>query len=87
MPTTVLASASRDLRTLWLEAFRAVRGETERRAALIGPEDQMVQSMPDASPTKWHRAHTSWFFEHFLLVPQLAGYRVFDQRFAYLFNS
>ncbi len=87
MPTTAFAAASDDLRTLWIEAFRVVRGETERRAALVGPEDQVVQSMPNASPTKWHRAHTSWFFEHFLLLPQLAGYQVFDERFAYLFNS
>ena len=64
-----------------------VRAETERRAAPLGPEDQVVQSMPDASPTKWHRAHTTWFLEQFLLVPRLAGYRVFDERFAYLFNS
>ena len=48
----------------------------------FGPEDQVVQSMPDASPTKWHRAHTTWFFEQFLLVPHLAGYRVFDEQFA-----
>ena len=70
-----------------LGAFRSVRAETERRAAPLGPEDQMVQSMPDASPTKWHRAHTTWFFEQFLLVPHLPGYRVFDDEFAYLFNS
>jgi hypothetical protein len=71
----------------WCEAFRAVRAETERRAAPLSAEDQVVQSMPDASPTKWHRAHTTWFFEQFLLLPLLAGYRVFDQRFAFLFNS
>jgi ergothioneine biosynthesis protein EgtB len=71
----------------WLAAFRAVRAETERRAAPLTAEDQVVQSMPDASPAKWHRAHVTWFFEHFLLQPFVPGYRVFDQRFAYLFNS
>ncbi len=76
-----------DVRGRWRERFRAVRAETERRAAPLAPEDQTVQSMPDASPTKWHRAHTTWFFEQFLLLPRLAGYRVFDERFAYLFNS
>jgi ergothioneine biosynthesis protein EgtB len=81
------APARYDSRELWIEAFRTVRAETERRAALLSPEDQVVQSMPDASPTKWHRAHTTWFFEQFLLVPQLPGYRVFDDAFAYLFNS
>src|SRR5947199_9418179 len=70
-----------------LEAFRRVRAETERRAAPLGPEDQAVQSMPDASPIKWHRAHTTWFFEQFLLVPHLPGYRPFDDDFAFLFNS
>ena len=76
-----------NLRTAWAQSFRAVRAETERRAAPLSPEDQVVQSMPDASPTKWHRAHTTWFFEQFLLVPNVPGYRVFDERFAYLFNS
>ena len=76
-----------DPRRRWCEAFDAVRAETERRAAPLSAEDQVVQSMPDASPTKWHRAHTSWFFEQFLLLPHLADYRVFDQRFAFLFNS
>src|SRR5256886_13703599 len=77
----------RDPRRFWADAFRAVRAETERRAVPLSAEDQVVQSMPDASPTKWHRAHTAWFFEQFLLRPHLAGYRVFDERFAYLFNS
>jgi ergothioneine biosynthesis protein EgtB len=72
---------------MWQDAFRAVRAETERRAAPLTAEDQAVQSMADASPTKWHRAHTTWFFEQFLLVPHLPNYRVFDPRFAYLFNS
>ena len=75
------------LREQWAAAFHSVRGETERRAAPLSPEDQVVQSMPDASPTKWHRAHTTWFFEQFLLKPHAAGYRVFDERFGYLFNS
>ena len=78
---------SDDARAFWRDAFGRVRDETERRAALLGPEDQTVQSMPDASPTKWHRAHTTWFLEQFLLAPHLAGYRTFDERFAFLFNS
>jgi ergothioneine biosynthesis protein EgtB len=70
-----------------LESFRNVRAETERRAALLSPEDQVVQSMPDASPTKWHRAHVTWFLEQFLLRPHARNYRPFDERFAYLYNS
>ena len=50
-----------------VEAYLTVRNETERRAAPLTPEDQLIQSMPDDSPAKWHRAHTTWFFEHFLL--------------------
>ena len=78
---------SADPRRIWLEAFRAVRAETERRAALLSPEDQVVQSMSEASPTKWHRAHVTWFFEQFLLRPAVKGYKPFDERFAYLYNS
>lgn len=74
-------------RTAAIERFRAVRAETERRAAPLSEADQQIQSMPDASPIKWHRAHTTWFFEQFVLVPHLPSYRVFDPRFAYLFNS
>jgi ergothioneine biosynthesis protein EgtB len=76
-----------DERARWADAFRNVRAETDRRAALLSPEDQMVQSMADASPTKWHRAHTTWFFEQFVLVPHLKNYQVFDHDFAFLFNS
>jgi len=78
---------SRDPRRDWVAAFRAVRAETERRAAFLSAEDQVVQSMPDASPTKWHRAHVTWFFEQFLLRPYAKDYQPFDERFAYLYNS
>jgi ergothioneine biosynthesis protein EgtB len=69
------------------EAFRAVRRATETLAAPLTPEDQNVQSMPDASPTKWHLAHTSWFFEAVILAPFAPWYRPLDARYAYLFNS
>src|SRR5262249_53903067 len=75
-------SASQALRQAWRDVFRAVRTETERRASHLSPEDQVIQSMPDASPAKWHRAHTTWFFEQFLLVPHAPGYKIFDERFA-----
>ncbi len=68
-------------------AYAAIRARTEKLAALLTPEDQGLQSMPDASPTKWHRAHTSWFFETFVLQPAQSGYRVFDPQYRYLFNS
>jgi ergothioneine biosynthesis protein EgtB len=67
--------------------YRSMRAGTEALAAPLSPEDQTVQSMPDTSPTKWHRAHVTWFFETFLLEPALAGYRLFDPHFGYLFNS
>ena len=68
-------------------AFREVRSLSETLAEPLAPEDQVVQSMPDASPTKWHLAHVSWFFETFLLEPHLAGYQPLDSRYRYLFNS
>ena len=66
-------------RAHWGGAFRRVRAETERRAAPLSAEDQIVQSMADASPTKWHRAHVTWFFEQFLLVPHDPAYKIFDR--------
>jgi len=76
-----------DARDAWSDVFRIVRAETERRAAPLSGEDQVVQSMPDASPIKWHRAHTTWFFEQFILASHVPSYRVYDPRFAFLFNS
>ena len=64
-----------------------VRTTTERQAAPLSAEDQTVQSMPDASPTKWHRAHTTWFFETFVLGPHAPRYEPFRSEYAYLFNS
>ncbi len=69
------------------QACRAVRQYTEFLASGLTAEDQCVQSMPDASPAKWHRAHTTWFFEQFVLEPHLPGYRRFDEAFSFLFNS
>ncbi len=67
--------------------FCTVRARTEALAAPLSPEDQVVQSMPDCSPTKWHRAHTTWFFEEFVLGPHVSGYEAVDESYRYLFNS
>jgi ergothioneine biosynthesis protein EgtB len=69
------------------ERYRRIRDLTEDLAAPLSDEDQVVQSMPDVSPTKWHRAHTTWFFETFLLTPRTDRYAAFDPAYAYLFNS
>ncbi|MEM7322813.1 MAG: ergothioneine biosynthesis protein EgtB [Actinomycetota bacterium] len=66
--------------------YQDVRSTTERLAAPLSPEDQVVQSMPDVSPTKWHRAHVTWFWETFLLAPYAARYQA-DETFGFLFNS
>jgi ergothioneine biosynthesis protein EgtB len=83
----ISAKSGAKVRRTWSEAFRTIRAETERRAAHLSAEDQIVQSMADASPTKWHRAHTTWFFEQFLLKPHDESYSEFDARFGFLFNS
>ena len=74
-------------RQIALGRFEAVRRDSEALAANLTPEDQSIQSMPDVSPTKWHLAHTTWFFETFMLTRLDPDYRVFDPAFAYLFNS
>jgi len=70
-----------------LARFAAVRAQTEALAAPLSPEDQLVQSMPEASPTKWHLAHTTWFYETFILAPHAGGYQRRRPEFEYLFNS
>ena len=67
------------------ERFAEVRGTSRRLAEPLTPEDMAAQSMPDASPAKWHLAHTTWFFETFLLLPR--GLAPFDPAFQFLFNS
>jgi ergothioneine biosynthesis protein EgtB len=67
--------------------YQTVRETTECLAQPLGPEDCQIQSMPDASPVKWHLAHTTWFFETFVLAPYATGYEAFSPLFAYLFNS
>jgi ergothioneine biosynthesis protein EgtB len=85
--TTSPAKAIRDGGSTSLDDYRRVRALSERLAAPLAPEDQVVQTMPDVSPTKWHLAHVTWFFERFVLAPHQPGYRVFDDRWHYLFNS
>jgi ergothioneine biosynthesis protein EgtB len=69
------------------KAYLSVRALTEHLAAPLSAEDQTVQSMADVSPTKWHRAHVTWFFETFVLGPHGNAYRPYDDTFAYIFNS
>ena len=79
-------SAERTVPTL-AEQYVACRRQTESLTASLSAEDQMVQSSADASPAKWHQAHTSWFFETFILAANLKDYRSPDARFRDLFNS
>jgi ergothioneine biosynthesis protein EgtB len=85
MAAETTRAALEEERARILTLFERTRACTERLAARLTPEDQQLQSMPDASPTKWHRAHTTWFFEEFALAP--AGLPAMDSRYAFLFNS
>jgi ergothioneine biosynthesis protein EgtB len=81
------ASAEIEDRGQSLQSYRAIRSWTERLRIPLTAEDCVLQSMPDASPAKWHLAHTTWFFETFLLSRFLDDYRPFRPEFGYLFNS
>lgn len=70
-----------------LALYRETRAQTRRLVEPLSAEDQQVQSMPDASPTKWHLAHTTWYVEAFVLGPHQPGYAPYDPAFHYLFNS
>jgi ergothioneine biosynthesis protein EgtB len=80
---TATAEAGADLES----RFRTARQQTLALCAPLTPEDMMVQSCPEASPVKWHLAHTAWFFESFVLREFLPGYRLFNPDFPWLFNS
>jgi ergothioneine biosynthesis protein EgtB len=84
----MLEATGEATRAEWLvQRYCDVRARTERIAEPLSPEDQTVQSMPDVSPTKWHSAHVTWFFETFVLGPHAAGYEPFHPRYGFLFNS
>src|SRR5688572_29876432 len=70
-----------------VQSYNRVRAASLAISEPLETEDYVVQSMPDVSPVKWHLAHTSWFFEQFLLQPLLRGYLAFDPQYEYLFNS
>ena len=84
---SVSARAPQDTGTVLRDSYSTVRDASMALTDGLSPEDQVVQSMTDASPTKWHLAHTTWFFETFLLEPNLPGYRPFHPDFRYLYNS
>jgi len=86
MNSTTGATAAWDPTTLQ-SRYDEVRAYTERLAAPLSPEDQTVQSMPDVSPTKWHRAHVTWFFETFVLADNEPEFAPFQDKYWFLFNS
>ncbi len=86
LSTSGVLSSARDTGSL-LARYRAIRATTEALCRPLQVEDYVLQAMPDVSPTRWHLAHVSWFFETFVLEGSVAGYRPFDARYRMLFNS
>lgn len=87
MSESVTAKISEQQFGSLIDRYREIRDFTETLAQPLGVEDYVVQSMPDVSPTKWHLAHVTWFFETFVLLPHLKGYEPFNPAYQYLFNS
>ena len=83
MSTVTSSSPKVDIAT----RFRGARRRTLALCEPLTPEDMMVQSLPEASPAKWHLAHTAWFFESFILREMLPDYKLFNADFPWLFNS
>ena len=81
------ATAGTEIASRLFEQFASVRRQSELLCQPLSPEDMMVQSCAEASPAKWHLAHTTWFFDTFLLREYLPGYREFNPDFRWLFNS
>src|SRR5215831_17744526 len=86
-PTSAGWPGSGQERQALIERYQQVRDFSEALCAPLATEDYVIQSMPDCSPTRWHLAHVSWFFETFLLQPNVPDYVSPDPRYAYLFNS
>ena len=70
-----------------IERYQATRNRTEKICAPLTPEDHVVQPVVDVSPPKWHLGHTTWFYEAFILCDHMDGYEVFNDHYAFLFNS
>ena len=87
MPQIQSSPVASPVATSWLARFRAVRAQSQALCAPLLPEDTVVQPMLDVSPPKWHLAHTTWFWETFLLKEYAPGYQLFHPEYAFLFNS
>ena len=81
------AQAASSIQPTLLQSYTRVRQFSEQLCETLTAEDACIQSMPDVSPSKWHLAHTTWFFEQFILAESRKGYQPFHPQYAYLFNS
>src|SRR5688572_21026276 len=87
MPLAAIESSAPSERAVLTTAYGAVRSQSVAICSPLAVEDYVIQSMADVSPPKWHLAHVTWFFENFLLLHYLPGYRPFHPEYGYLFNS